>query len=244
MANRVLRDFTDSERVDLLSACAERFYTRLMMKADDFGRFFEDSRLLLSNLFPLKIGSDRENVSITQIEEWKNECVTAQLLTIYEVNGKKYISINNFGQRLRRMVSKFPDPPTNVSDSPPESETETNPKQNPKQKQKKPRNFVPPSMDDVKDYFFENGFPIELAERAFKGYSAANWHDSRGKPVLNWKQKMINVWFKPENKIVNGTVSHNGQQQQTAARNSSNNELAAAVAKRHGITQNGSSNGD
>ena len=36
----------------------------------------------------------------------------------------------------------------------------------------------------------------------FNSYSVANWTDSKGKPVLNWKQKAINVWFTNENKII------------------------------------------
>lgn len=57
----------------------------------------------------------------------------------------------------------------------------------------------PPTLLEVIEYFKENGFPEELAKRAFKGYAEANWHDSKGNKVLNWKQKMNNVWFKHEN---------------------------------------------
>lgn len=57
----------------------------------------------------------------------------------------------------------------------------------------------PPTLLEVIAYFKENGFSENLAKRAFNGYNEANWHDSKGNKVLNWKQKMINVWFKPEN---------------------------------------------
>ena len=55
-------------------------------------------------------------------------------------------------------------------------------------------------IEEVKKYFIDNGYTKESAEKAFNYYSVANWCDSNGKPVLNWKQKMINVWFKFENK--------------------------------------------
>lgn len=60
--------------------------------------------------------------------------------------------------------------------------------------------FVPPSMDEVKKYFKENGYSEIAAQKAFKYYETANWHDSKNNPVKNWKQKMQGVWFKDENK--------------------------------------------
>lgn len=65
---------------------------------------------------------------------------------------------------------------------------------------KRANKFAPPSVDDVILYFAENGYTEESARKAFAFYDVAQWHDSNGKPVKNWKQKMINVWFKEENK--------------------------------------------
>ena len=68
-------------------------------------------------------------------------------------------------------------------------------------KEKKDKNIVaPPSFEEIEIYFKENGFDSILAKRFFDSYSVANWHDSKGNPVKNWKQKAINVWFKDENK--------------------------------------------
>ena len=64
----------------------------------------------------------------------------------------------------------------------------------------KKRVFIPPSLTDVISYFKEKGYSTEVGKRAFDGYNEADWHDSKGKPVLNWKQKMNHVWFKDENK--------------------------------------------
>jgi hypothetical protein len=49
-------------------------------------------------------------------------------------------------------------------------------------------------------YFLENGFPEKAATKAFNYYSVADWKDSKGNKVKNWKQKMQSVWFKDENK--------------------------------------------
>ncbi len=66
---------------------------------------------------------------------------------------------------------------------------------------KRANKFAPPSVDDVISYFAENGYTEESARKAFAFYDVAQWHDSNGKPVKNWKQKMINVWFKEEHKV-------------------------------------------
>lgn len=66
---------------------------------------------------------------------------------------------------------------------------------------KKSKKFNPPLLSEVKSYFFENEYSEQAAIKMFNSYSVANWIDSYGKPVLNWKQKAINVWFRPENKI-------------------------------------------
>ena len=125
MSNRVIRDWTDSEKIDLLSAEGERFFTRLFMKADDFGYYHANPKLLLSTLFPLK-----EDITKDHILLWLNECEKALLINTYECGGKKYLCIINFGQRLRRMKSSFPQSSVSeslsiVSNKRPETETET-----------------------------------------------------------------------------------------------------------------------
>lgn len=69
-----------------------------------------------------------------------------------------------------------------------------------KEKEIKEKKFISPSLEDFKNYFQENGFDLAVAERAWKGYEVADWHDSQGTKVKNWKQKCQNVWFRPENK--------------------------------------------
>jgi len=61
--------------------------------------------------------------------------------------------------------------------------------------------FIPPILEEVVSYFTENGFTKISAEKAFRYYNDADWKDSKGNKVRNWKQKMQGVWFKPENKI-------------------------------------------
>lgn len=80
-----------------------------------------------------------------------------------------------------------------------QEETQTQTKE---ETQKKPKTvFIPPIEIDVIDYFKEKGYSEETAKKAFSYYNEGNWSDSRGNKIKNWKQKMISVWFKEENKI-------------------------------------------
>jgi hypothetical protein len=129
----MLRDWTDSEKVNDLSVHSERFFVRLIMKVDDYGCFSADARLLKANLFPLLLDSIRE----ADLLRWMAECQKAGLIVLYESKGKKYLQINDFKQRLDRARAKHPLPSVNdlrevvnefrevVNDFPPETETET-----------------------------------------------------------------------------------------------------------------------
>lgn len=77
------------------------------------------------------------------------------------------------------------------------------PNNNDKEGKEEIKGFVPPSVHEVECYFTENGYSVEAAQRAHEHYRLAKWHDTKGNPVLAWKQKMHTNWFKPENKIVN-----------------------------------------
>ncbi len=71
---------------------------------------------------------------------------------------------------------------------------------------KKKEKFVAPSLQEVETFFTENNFKVEVARNAFHYYNEANWKDSRGKSIQNWKQKMRGVWFKDENKNVTSST--------------------------------------
>jgi len=53
----------------------------------------------------------------------------------------------------------------------------------------------------VIEYFKTRGYNETGAIRAHEYYSTADWHDSKGNKVVNWKQKMVSVWMRDEYKI-------------------------------------------
>lgn len=68
-----------------------------------------------------------------------------------------------------------------------------------KSRVKKSRVFTPPTVEEVIEYFEANGYSKIAAQKAFKWYDDSAWIDSKGNPVISWKQKMQSVWFKEEN---------------------------------------------
>lgn len=113
MAERMIRDWTQSESVNELSAEAEVFFTRLIMKADDFGNYIGHPKLLRAALFPL-----RDGMKDALIDSMISECEGVGVIKSYSVDGKRYLNIPNYGQRMRQMRGKYPAPdgnlPTNV----------------------------------------------------------------------------------------------------------------------------------
>ena len=117
MPNRLLRDWTDSLRFDGISADAERLFIRLIMKADDYGRFHAEPRLIKANCFPLL-----DNLRPPDIDRWLDELSTRQLILRYEAEGRSLLAIVNYGQRLKQSRAKFPPPPDKPADFLPVSE--------------------------------------------------------------------------------------------------------------------------
>lgn len=56
------------------------------------------------------------------------------------------------------------------------------------------KSFTPPTLEEVKAYIAERGCAAVVdAKKFFDYFETGGWHDSEGKPVRNWKQKLI-IW--------------------------------------------------
>ena len=73
-------------------------------------------------------------------------------------------------------------------------------KGNGKKSEENSNKFIPPQISEVIDYFTEKGYSKQAAEKMFEYYSVADWKDSKGNKIRNWKQKANAVWFKDEHK--------------------------------------------
>lgn len=103
----------DSRAVNLLSDEAEIFYRRLMSVVDDYGRCEADPVLLRVRLFARKL-EEWPVARLMAVMQSTGLCLTDDghpLVSYYQTqNGKKYLQINNFDQRLRVKHEKCPSP--------------------------------------------------------------------------------------------------------------------------------------
>ena len=68
-----------------------------------------------------------------------------------------------------------------------------------KRQSSKKKEFTPPTLEEVKAYCEERKNNVN-PQRFIDHYAVADWKDTNGKPVRNWKQKIISVWEKDNNK--------------------------------------------
>lgn len=184
MPTRMVRDWTNSDKINDISFQAEVLFLRLIMKADDFGCFYADSKRLKANLFPIK-----DSVRDSDISRWMAECQKAGMIVVYEVDSKKYLQIVDFGQRKRQMQSKFPPPSIDgqLSDNcPPEEEVEEEVE---KEEEGKRKRFAPPQKNDVIDFMSEkldDFTAMGEADKFMNFYEAKDWFIGKNK-MKNWK---------------------------------------------------------
>ena len=238
MANRILRDWTCSETIDQLSESSEIFFTRLIMKADDFGRFYGSPKLLKAQLYPLK------EYSLKQVEKWRDEVVRLGIVSLYFCDGKEYIEIKDFNQRLRLMKSKFPEPQSNDcqmtvkcqsidglkrNETKLETETETNPKPETEVEVEVPKKSKKeiPKLSEFLNYVltipeFSPKFDLlkYSIQSKYEAWVENGWRDGHGNEIKQWKTKLKNTLphLKPINNFNNGTAKQNADEAMEATK--------------------------
>ena len=149
-------------------------------------------------------------ISEQSIRTLLNKLISTNEITIESTNQYSIITICNYDSYQGNGFEDNQDnnQPSNqqlTSDQPAINQRLTTNKNVKKEKKDKKKSvFVPPILEDVVKYFKDKGYSESTAKIAFEYYQVANWVDSKGNPVKNWKQKMIAVWFKDENKIKSG----------------------------------------
>lgn len=102
MPNRLIRDeMLESEAILSLPIEARWFYVTILLSADDVGLFEATS-------FKLARRADTRRESGDKLLQMLSD---ADLIRLYEVDGKRYGFIPKFRQRLQIKRSKFPKPP-------------------------------------------------------------------------------------------------------------------------------------
>lgn len=112
-----------------------------------------------------------------------------------EIERRKKFSESRATNRLGKTKDKNNTRKTYVNHMETETETEIINKN-----KKRKKVFIAPTELDVVKYFIEKGYTETSGKRAYEYYNSSDWVDSKGNKVINWKQKMLSVWFKDENK--------------------------------------------
>lgn len=108
MPNRVIREgFLDSESIAAAGEPAECLYHRLLLLADDYGRFDGRATLILNRAWP---AGPPDDVDRDEVERRLARLTELELVLRYEHAGKPYILIPRFRQRTRAMNSRYPEP--------------------------------------------------------------------------------------------------------------------------------------
>ncbi len=202
MPTRILRDWTDSDKFDGITADAERLFARLIMKADDYGRFHAEPRRLKAALFPLL-----ETLRTNDLVRWLDELSRRQLILRYEVENRQLLAIPRFGQRLKMSRAKFPPLPGEQDDwlpddahfrevpgssgkFPPESESDSDNdsegKRGGKALSRLARAKV--ALPEWQEYArsLKPPFPDAGSEEAWDHYEKVGWRSKQG-PIADWK---------------------------------------------------------
>jgi len=59
-----------------------------------------------------------------------------------------------------------------------------------KEKKSVKKDFTPPTLLEVTEWFTQQGSTAEAGTKAWQYYTDGDWRDAKGSPVKNWRQKM------------------------------------------------------
>ncbi len=188
-----------SEDFGRLSTLAKLVFIGLFSLADDEGRGRCNPIYLKSTLFPYE-----EGIRSADVDKTLSEISSNMSVVFYSCDGSSYYSLYNWNtwQKIDRpseskipefnekiMQKIFDDNSTNVR-------RVFVPNKNIKEKEqerkgnRKEKNFIPPSLEDIKKYVAEKQLKVN-AEYFYNYFTEGNWIDSKGNKVKNWKQKIL-----------------------------------------------------
>lgn len=108
MPNRFIKEsIKRSPQIDKLTWFEEVVFYRLIVTADDYGRYYGNPIVLRNDLFPTK-----ESITKKSIEDALRRLAAQGLIIVYEADGEQYVALTTWKdhQSTRAAHSKFPDP--------------------------------------------------------------------------------------------------------------------------------------
>lgn len=203
MPNRILREsICYSDTIDKLTWFEEVLYYRLIVNCDDFGRFDGRAAIIKNRLFPLK-----DSLTLKTVEAALHGLATAGLVTLYEIQGKRFLWLPTWGkfQTQRARVSKYPAPDDGVqadassckqmiSNVPVFEMRDTRNEFDIREARgdsARARRFTPPTVEEVRAYCQERGNNVD-PQRFVDFYAAKGWMVGKN-PMKDWKAA-VRTW--------------------------------------------------
>ena len=188
-----------SEDFSKLSTLAKLVFIGLFSLADDEGRGRCNPVYIKSTLFPYE-----EGIRSADIDKTLSEISSNMSVIFYSCDGSNYYSLFNwntwqkidkptdskipeFNENNKEIRRLFVEGSSNTSRafSPNKNRIEKNKNMNKKEKE-----FVPPTLEEVKKYVEDKKLKVNPSE-FYDYFTEGKWIDSKGKPVRNWKQKIL-----------------------------------------------------
>lgn len=188
-------DFWKNETLGEMPSDAQLLFIGLWNLADRRGFIEDRPKRIKAELFPYR----QMNV------DKYLDMLTNGFIRRINIDGVPYIHVINFTKHqvcnIREPESTVPEQYWNYTDTVPESQEGKGREEEGKGKEgkRKGNDFIAPQFEEVKEYFVLNGYRVDVSKKFYDYYSCADWQDSNGKKIRNWKQKAQAVWFKPEN---------------------------------------------
>ena len=184
-----------SEDFSRLSTLAKLVFIGLFSLADDEGRGRSNPVYLKSSLFPYE-----EGIRSADIDKTLSEISSNMSVIFYSCDGSSYYSLykwNDWQKIDRPSESKIPEYDSTTMEllfdehsTNNRREFATNKNRIENNKNKKKKEFVPPTLEEVKDYVSEKNLKVN-AEQFYNYFTEGNWIDSKGNKVKSWKQKLL-----------------------------------------------------
>jgi hypothetical protein len=149
---------------------------------DDFGLFIKDEISFWSESVNSRLSMICEKSNKAKISAQSRWSEGVEMRTHSERNANAMRGVSSRNAIKERKVNKIKENKLNEIKENKESKERTS-----------------PSIEEVKQYFSENKYTEESANKFFNYYSVEDWRDSKGNEVRSWKQKAQSVWFKEEN---------------------------------------------
>lgn len=203
MPNRILKEsICRSDQINELSLFEEVLFYRLMVNADDYGRFDGRISIIKNTLFPLKDG-----LRADQIEKAIKNLSSKELVECYTVAGKPFVRLTGWDrhQAIRAKKSKYPSPEdannahafasicnqmhANVSVIQSESKSESKSESNASKAAK--ARFAPPTAAQVEAFCTENKIRSVDAKRFVDFYASKGWKVGNT-PMKDWHAAVRN----------------------------------------------------